>query len=88
MRKADTKVHADVKETRKCVSKMIEKRIEEFLGREDNCRVQPGKKDVKQGKQTKVLTDYLNNLHEKFIAENSELKVSLATFCRLSQIKA
>jgi len=38
---------------------------------------------VKQGKQTKVLTDYLNNLNEKFIAENSELKVSLATFCRL-----
>ncbi|XP_060579551.1 uncharacterized protein LOC132736439 [Ruditapes philippinarum] len=83
MRKADTKVHAAVKETRKCVSKMIEKRIEEFLGREDNCRVQPGKKDVKQGKQTKVLTDYLKNLYEKFVAENSDLKVSLATFCRL-----
>ena len=83
IRKADTKVHAAVKETRKCVSKMIEKRIEELFGREDNCRVQPGTKDVKQGKQTKVLTDYLNNLNEKFIAENSELKVSLATFCRL-----
>jgi len=62
---------------------MIEKRIEELLGREDTCRVQPGKKDVKQGKQTKVLTDYLKNLHEKFVAENSELTVSLATFCRL-----
>lgn len=58
-----------------------------FLEREDNCRLQPGKKDAtktEEGRvQTRILTDYLANLHQKYIAENPDHKLSLATFCRL-----
>lgn len=66
---------------RKCIFDSIAKDVHEFLTREDNCRVQPGKGDVKKGHQTRVLTDYMRNLHQKFVAENPSLKISLATFC-------
>jgi hypothetical protein len=75
-------------EKRKCLSKDMENRVIMFLEREDNCRVQPGKSDVKtlengQKKQTRVLTDYMKNLHLKFLAENSDVLISRTTFCRL-----
>ncbi|MES9879633.1 MAG: hypothetical protein ABW185_01985 [Sedimenticola sp.] len=58
-----------------------------FLEREDNSRMQPGKRDTTQDDgvkcQTLVLTDYLGNLHQKYCSENPESRISLATFCRI-----
>ncbi|WAR29651.1 hypothetical protein MAR_003219 [Mya arenaria] len=60
--------------------------LENFLNRDDNSRVMPGKGDVvKVGavrKQKKILNDYLHNLHLKFVSE-SDYKISKASFCRL-----
>jgi hypothetical protein len=38
------------REQRKSISTKQAYKVEEFLSREDNCRVQPGKADVKKGK--------------------------------------
>ena len=58
-----------------------------YFGREDNYRMEPGKKSATKTDegtmQTRVLTDYLSNLHQKFLSENPEMKISLATFCRI-----
>ena len=58
-----------------------------FLLRDDNSRANPGKTDKRKycGKviQTKTLTDYLKNLHQKYLSENPETKISLASFCRI-----
>ena len=54
----------------------------EFLTREDNCHAMPGKKDHIKGDQVYYLVDTLNNLHEKFIRENTNVAISRATFCR------
>ncbi|WAR13664.1 hypothetical protein MAR_027844 [Mya arenaria] len=60
--------------------------VENFLNRDDNSRVMPGKGDVvKVGavrKQKKILNDYLHNLHLKFVSE-SDYTISKASFCRL-----
>ena len=57
------------------------------MDRDDNSRMMPGKKDCKKDnnekKQTRVLTDYLSNLHRKFKSENPTTKLSLASFCRI-----
>ncbi|KAK3092943.1 hypothetical protein FSP39_009152 [Pinctada imbricata] len=57
-----------------------------FLERKDNCRLQPGKNDsVKCGEeriQTRVLTDYLDNLYLKYRSEHPEIAISLSTFRR------
>lgn len=76
------------KERRLCIGSKVQESVISFLSREDNSRTQPGKADVKQTsdgekRQTLVLTDYLKNLHEKYAAENPEIKLSFATFCRL-----
>ena len=34
-------------------------------------------------KQARVLTDYLQNLYEKFVSEHPEFEVSFSTFCRI-----
>lgn len=78
----------DKRDTRITSVKRLQSKVEEFLGREDNSRTQPGKKDVKKDengvkKQTKILTDYMPNLHRKFLAENPDCKISLASFNRL-----
>lgn len=62
--------------------------IQIFLERDDNSLCQPGKADAKKNNdgvkvQTRLLTDYLSNLHDKFLSENPGLKLSCATFCRL-----
>lgn len=60
-----------------------------FMEREDNSRQMPGKADAikvddrKEKMQKFVLNDYLHNLHMKYIAENPEVKICLATCCRL-----
>lgn len=83
-----SKVYRPRKEVRRCLSKEIEDACVSFMKREDNSRMMPGKADAKrteEGKkeQSVVLTDYLHNLHLKFLAEHPDLKVSLSTFCRL-----
>jgi hypothetical protein len=81
------KTFNDIKEKRKSLSKQIEDKVVDFFNREDNSRTQPGKADAKRTErgteQTKVLTDYLKNLHDKFSAENHNIQVSLTTFSRL-----
>ena len=58
--------------------------IKTFLERDDNSRLLPDKADaVKVGKENQkkpVMSDYMYNLHTKFLAE-STYTVSLATFC-------
>ena len=76
------------RERRSRVAAALQDSVLAFLSREDNSRTQPGKADAKKTEegvktQTLVLTDYLHNLHLKYLAENSEVKMSLATFCRL-----
>ena len=55
-----------------------------FLERDDNCCTLPGKADtVGKGNeklQKKVLTDYMKNLHIKFLSENPNVHISMATF--------
>lgn len=67
------------------INKKIKDDIKNFLEREDNSSLLPGKTDaVKVGSakvQKCVLNDYMYNLHAKFQAE-STYKVSHATFCR------
>lgn len=76
-------------ELRQSVTKEMQAKVTEFLTREDNARTQPGKADAKktgegtEKAQTYVLTDYLANLHSKFLAENPDTKLSLASFCRM-----
>lgn len=58
-----------------------------FLKREDNSRVQPGKSDAKttvkgRKQQIQILTDYLKNLYLKFKSENPNINISFTTFCR------
>ena len=76
-----------LKARRKRVIAKLQDSVVNFLEREDNCRMQPGKKDTtKSGTekvQTRVLTDYMSNLHQKYLSENPESKLSLATFCRI-----
>lgn len=70
------------KPTRKSENKIID-----FFERDENSRAQPGKADAKkvngEVKQTRVLTDYLQQLHRKFLSDNPECAVSFATFCRV-----
>ena len=85
---AKSKTTRTSKESRRSLTKDIRESVTVFLKREDNCRVQPGKADMKktedgEKEQTVVLTDYMANLHLKYLAENAEKKVSLASFCRL-----
>ena len=61
-----------------------------FLERDDNSRIMPGKNDfktvreddglVKEKRQKQILNDYLKNLHEKYLAEYPERKISVAMF--------
>ena len=56
--------------------------ISDFMERDDNSRMLPGKADAgKDNIQKRVLNDYLHNLHIKFQAESS-YRVSLSTFCK------
>ena len=75
-------------ETRTCKSRNMKSEIVDFFMRDDNSRSQPGKADVKktetgEKKQTRVLTDYIKNLYEKYISEKPEANISRSTFQRL-----
>lgn len=60
--------------------------VQNFLERDDNSKMCPGKKDCKTRnkikKQKRYLSDSMFNLHKKFQKENT-LKASFASFCRL-----
>ncbi|WAR22114.1 hypothetical protein MAR_016088, partial [Mya arenaria] len=62
----------------------LAKKVRDFLERDDNSSCLPGKRDstkTKTGmKQTRVLNDYMYNLHLKFKAENPGVKITLTTF--------
>jgi hypothetical protein len=61
-------------------------KVIEFLQRDDNSRMMPGKNDkVKENKghlQKRVLNDSMGFLHLKYISETGD-KLSFATFCRM-----
>ncbi|KAI8442439.1 hypothetical protein MSG28_005952 [Choristoneura fumiferana] len=63
----------------------VKKDVVDFLEKDENSRMCPGKKDFirskGQIKQKRLLCDTLKNLHIKFLA-TVEYQVSLATFCR------
>ena len=63
------------------------KEVVDFLQRDDNSRSMPGKADhvtTAEGKvQQRVLTDYMATLHQKFLAENPHITISLSTFQRI-----
>ena len=53
-----------------------------------NSRAQPGKADAKKVEtgekmQTRVLTDYIKNLYDKYMSENPDADISMSTFQRL-----
>ena len=64
--------------------------IIEFLERDGNSRMMPGKRTSRlheekkvqeKKKQKRILNDYMKNLYEKYLAEFPERKISLAMFC-------
>lgn len=61
-------------------------KVKDFLTRDDNSRMMPGKGDKvtdnKKHEQKRVLNDSMGFLHMKFQAETED-KMSFATFCRL-----
>lgn len=73
---------------RKISTKMLKVKddVINFLEKDENTRMCPGKKDYLQSKegkvqQKRVLCDTLYNLHQKFLS-TVDYKISLATFCR------
>ena len=62
--------------------------VRKFLERDDNSRCQPGKKDAMKSKgcrerqQTRIMTDYMQNLYLKFKSEHPDRQISFSTFCR------
>ena len=61
-----------VKEKRTCISKSVAESVIDFLGREDNCRIQPGKADTKkvnghkEKKQIKDLLTILRTMYSEY----------------------
>ena len=76
------------RKSRRRVQERYRKEVMSFFERDDNSREQPGKANVKKIEsgakmQTRVLTDYLSNLHQKFMLEHPNIELSLATFRRM-----
>ncbi|ESO91799.1 hypothetical protein LOTGIDRAFT_163159 [Lottia gigantea] len=68
--------------------RIFKQKVIEFMERDDNSRTMPGKSDFTKINHhtkvtTRVLTDYLSNLHQKYLSENHEVKLSLASFSRI-----
>lgn len=66
--------------------KLAKKHVVDFLEKDDNSRLCPGKSDTVTRKQDKrqkrYLNDPLKNLLEDFCAEQPQLKMSYSTFCK------
>ncbi|KAL5013419.1 hypothetical protein ScPMuIL_007689 [Solemya velum] len=69
------------------LSKRLAHRIQMFYERDDISRQTTGQKQTvtrrKVKKQKRLLCDTLENLHNKYVAENINNNLSYATFCRL-----
>ena len=69
----------------KAARKELRSQVVAFVER-DNSPVLPGKRDDKkvgkEKKQKRILSDYLNNLYQKFRVENIGAKISLSVFTR------
>ena len=92
-RKRVTLDHEENIKTRQGLFKRDRTRVDElqtsvrsFLQRDDNSRTAAGKKDSitrnKVKKQKRFLNDDLKNLHDKFLSEFPNLKLSYSLFCR------
>lgn len=61
---------------------LLREKVESFLERDDISRCMPGKHDsIKVGnekRQTRILNDYIRNVHEKFIIENKDTNISFS----------
>ena len=69
-------------------SSQLQERVKQFLSRDDNSRMTPGKKETitrhKIKKQKRILNDDLKTLHSKFQSENgNRTKMSLSLFQRM-----
>ncbi len=68
------------------VRKALRDKVTEFLSRDDNSRMQPGKKDFKksdeneEGIQCRILSDYIFNLFTKFKAEFPNIQLKKSNF--------
>jgi hypothetical protein len=64
----------------------MKRKIEQFLRRDINSTVAPGNRDTitHRGlkKQKRYRNDSLKSLHEKFVKENTDNKVSYPKFCK------
>lgn len=65
----------------------VQQIVEKFYEDDINSRITPGKKQYKKKhgtvKQVRYLLDSMKNLHKKFLAENTKIKISYTTFTRL-----
>lgn len=89
-----TKKYDIIKKKRKAIKSLtnarhaiLKRQVIQFLEREDNSRLWPGKNDViRLSKDVKVqkrtLKDFMHNLHHKFLDENPTTKISCASFCK------
>ena len=63
------------------------KMVKEFFNRDDVSRMTAGKRETVTYKKVKTqrryILDSLENLHRKFLAENPNIKLSYALFCRM-----
>lgn len=76
-----------VKRVNKSLRERYGQAIVNFMEREDNSTVMPGKRDTKSTgdgiQQKRILNDYLHNLYEKFRLENPSVQLSKTTFLRM-----
>jgi len=60
--------------------------VVDCMERKDNSTTLPGKRDTKRTedgtKQKRILSDYLNNMYDKFRLENPSIEISKTTFLR------
>ncbi|XP_041349280.1 uncharacterized protein LOC121368607 [Gigantopelta aegis] len=74
------------KKRRSRIIQNLQQNLLELYERDDNSQCQPGKSDTKTIHgvkiQKRILTDYLANLHVKFLLESPTIKISMASFCR------
>lgn len=66
----------------------LKTKVLDFLERDDVSRMMPGKQDVMAStngskQQTRILCDYLQNVHDKFLSENPDIKMSFSYLCKL-----
>ena len=69
------------------IKKAVNRMYIDFISRDDNSRMEPGKKDfVKvdgRKEQRRILTDYMGNLYLKFLFEHPTVSISRSLFCEM-----